>query len=126
MLLSNYYLHKLALKRVHMIIILWHLQNRICYLSDQALFRKVHFSTADKTIQHHNKKSASKQAFDISEYNPYKDDDIYSKCGKTYGCYGIPSNCIGTRSCSILVTFAQRSNGDVKFGLIAKDFGDKK
>ena len=47
------------------------------------------------------------------------DNNDYNDCGKNYGCFGFPSNCVASKSCTILVTFVQQvENGAVDFNLI--------
>ena len=60
---------------------------------------------------------------DFSEFNNFNDtdnDDIYKNCGKTYGCFEYPPNCISSKDCSMLVTYAQLDTGDVNFVLKSK------
>ena len=49
----------------------------------------------------------------------------YNDCGIKYGCFGNPSNCVDSKSCTILVKFTQKAvSGDVEFNLIASDITD--
>ena len=38
------------------------------------------------------------------------DDAVYEGCGTTKGCYGVPANCVATKDCSLLGTWAQASD----------------
>ena len=50
------------------------------------------------------------------------DNSDYNDCGNKYGCFGNPSNCVDSKSCTILVKFTQKAvSGDVEFNLIASD-----
>ena len=54
------------------------------------------------------------------------DDSDYIDCGIKYGCFGNPSNCVESKSCTILVKFTQKAvNGDVDFNLIASDMANR-
>ena len=58
-------------------------------------------------------------------FNSAENSD-YDNCGIKYGCFGNPSNCVESKSCTILVTFAQKAvNGDVDFNLIASDMANR-
>ena len=53
------------------------------------------------------------------------DNSDYNDCGNKYGCFGNPSNCVDSKSCTILVKFTQKAvSGDVEFNLIASDITD--
>ena len=82
----------------------------------------------DGTLNQHsignNNRKNSTEAFELSEYNKYL-DTFYSDCGGKQGCFGLPGGCIDSRSCSILVTFAQvPESGDVDFGLLLTGSSD--
>ena len=50
----------------------------------------------------------------------------YNDCGIKYGCFGNPSNCVDSKSCTILVKFFQNAvNGAVDFNLIASDMANR-
>ena len=79
------------------------------------------------TLKKHTKAVASEKALDFSTFNSYlSDDHSYDDCGQKYGCFGLPQNCISDRNCSILVTFLQLNNKDVKFELISKPVQDNR
>ena len=79
------------------------------------------------TLKKHTKAVASKSALDFSTFNSYiSEDHSYDGCSQKYGCFGLPQNCISDRSCSILVTFLQLNNKDVKFELISKPVEDNR
>ena len=50
----------------------------------------------------------------------------YNDCGIKYGCFGNPSNCVDSKSCTILVQYIQNAvNGAVDFNLIASDMANR-
>ena len=67
-------------------------------------------------IVKHVQEAVSNETYKFSDYNAYF-DDAYEGCGKTKGCFGLPSNCIDSRNCIILSTYAQQDSGDVEFSL---------
>ena len=49
---------------------------------------------------------------------PRKLNKTYDGCGVTKGCFGLPDDCVASRSCLMLATYAQDSqSGDVDFSL---------
>lgn len=44
--------------------------------------------------------------------------EIYDVCGKTKGCFGMPTTCVGRRNCDLLLTYIPQKDG-VAFELIA-------
>ena len=53
------------------------------------------------------------------------DDSDYIDCGIKYGCFGNPSNCVDSKSCTILVKTQKADNGDVDFNLIAPETANR-
>ena len=54
------------------------------------------------------------------------DNSDYNDCGIKYGCFGNPSNCVDSKSCTILVQYIQNAvNGAVDFNLIASDMANR-
>ena len=54
------------------------------------------------------------------------DNSDYNDCGIKYGCFGNPSNCVDSKSCTILVQYTQNAiNGAVDFNLIASDMANR-
>ena len=49
----------------------------------------------------------------------------YNDCGIKYGCFGNPSNCVDSKSCTILVKTQKADNGDVNFNLIAPETANR-
>ena len=55
-----------------------------------------------------------------------EDNNDYTDCGIKYGCFGNPSNCVASKSCTILVTFVQQvENGAVDFNLISSSITNR-
>ena len=53
-------------------------------------------------------------------------DDDYTGCGINQGCFGYPSNCVASKSCTILLTFVQQvENGGVDFNLISSSMTNR-
>ena len=57
---------------------------------------------------------------------PNDSDDDYTGCGINQGCFGYPSNCVASKSCTILLTFVQQvENGGVDFNLISSSMTNR-
>ena len=57
---------------------------------------------------------------------PNDTDDDYTGCGINQGCFGYPSNCVASKSCTILLTFVQQvENGGVDFNLISSSMTNR-
>ena len=75
------------------------------------------FINSSNLIEHHDEKSVSTSAIDLSIHNKFIPEDIYSNCFKTKGCFGTPPNCIGKQSCDVVVTYKKISASSFNFAI---------
>ena len=70
------------------------------------------------TIQYHTSKLSSPSTIDLTSYAPPNNSTMYDGCSESFGCTGMPTGCVDSQNCTVLMKWIGISEDEYQINLL--------